>query len=220
MNPTEREYILDAARLIKNSYLRSRTIDQDCQDDLEVLRKRLHLLPQRTTEINNQLLQIYQSAIQAEQAKMAEHGHSIRKLIEGKFDTIVEQLDRIENREVALGLEDDLQTTSLSYTQMGNAQLAQGQIKAAIACFEEAIRRDPENAAAFLSLGDAHDRQGETETGLNYLRKACSLYQHQHFPAEEIAALKQVIQQLEQKQARKQPWKTLAKSLFQRNASD
>ena len=58
------------------------------------------------------------------------------------------------------------------YVELGQALAGAGKLPAAIAAFDEALRRRPDSTAVMLSLGDAFTQSGQTDKAIALLKRA------------------------------------------------
>lgn len=72
------------------------------------------------------------------------------------------------------------QVTAAEHLQLGKALLQQGNIEEAIACYRNAIQRDPNLSSAYQSLADALKQQGKMQEATPYYRKAIELNAQQN----------------------------------------
>lgn len=64
------------------------------------------------------------------------------------------------------------ESTAVHFNQQGETYLSQGKLEEAIACYDRAIKLDPNLATAYQSLGEALKKQGKLEEATVYYQKA------------------------------------------------
>ncbi|NIJ40169.1 uncharacterized protein (TIGR02466 family) [Parvibaculum indicum] len=79
------------------------------------------------------------------------------------FGQLLQRMGKFAEAEAAYRKAVELDPGSQSYNMLGMAQLRQDRVEDAIACFNEAISMDPQNAAAYGNLGNAEQKRGNFE---------------------------------------------------------